>query len=88
MTCSAAISPCIIIFLSPRFYEFLPLLFSLLAIRLWAVQQRLNKVLGYWLLVLFTALIAYSFWPTGYLISATSKPDCRSSNTYGLIMGY
>lgn len=43
------------------FYEFLPLIFSLLGIRLWLKKERLNKIFGYWLIVLLLALIGYSF---------------------------
>ena len=42
------------------FYEFLPLIFSLLAIRLWLTKERLNKILGYWLVLILVALLAYS----------------------------
>lgn len=42
------------------FYEFLPLLFSLAGMAVWARTQRLNKVAGYWLGVGIVALLAYS----------------------------
>lgn len=42
-------------------YEFLPLIFSLLAIRLWTTQHRTNKVIGYWVMTILLALLAYSF---------------------------
>ena len=42
------------------FYEFLPLIFSLLAIRFWLIKQRLNQVTGYWLTAVLIALLAYS----------------------------
>jgi len=41
-------------------YEFLPLIFSLLAIRLWSQQHRTNKVIGYWVITLLLSLLAYS----------------------------
>lgn len=43
------------------FYEFLPLLLALLAIRLWAVLRRLNKVITYWITLILLTLLAYSF---------------------------
>ncbi len=43
------------------FYEFLPLIFSLLGIRLWLAKEKINKVVGYWIILLLTALIGYSF---------------------------
>ena len=42
------------------FYEFLPLIFALLSIRLWLIKERLNKVIGYWLILILVALLAYS----------------------------
>ncbi len=43
------------------FYEFLPIIFSFLAIRLWARGQRLNRILGYWISLLLASTFAYSF---------------------------
>jgi predicted membrane-bound mannosyltransferase len=43
------------------FYEFLPLLLSLLAIRLWLVRQRLVSTAGNGIMVLLAALLAWSF---------------------------
>lgn len=43
------------------FYEFLPLIFSLLAIRFWLIKQRINQVAGYWLTAVLLALLGYSF---------------------------
>ncbi|VAW40376.1 hypothetical protein MNBD_CHLOROFLEXI01-4650, partial [hydrothermal vent metagenome] len=42
-------------------YEFLPLIFSLLAIRYWAIKQRINEVAGYWLTAVLLAIFGYSF---------------------------
>lgn len=42
------------------FYEFLPVLFSFLAMRLWFTGQRLNKIIGYWLIVGLLAWFSYS----------------------------
>lgn len=47
-------------FVTP-FYEFLPLILSLLAIRLWARRRRLSAILGYWLTLLLGSLLLYSF---------------------------
>ena len=41
-------------------YEFLPLLLTLLAARLWAKKNRLSEVLDYWIVVGLLALVAYS----------------------------
>ncbi len=43
------------------FYEFLPLIFSLLAMRLWTQKHKTNKVIGYWLITILITLLAYSF---------------------------
>lgn len=43
------------------FYEFLPLIFSYLAIRLWAQKRRLNRIFAYWIPLLLLTLLAYSF---------------------------
>lgn len=42
------------------FYEFLPVLFSLLAIRLWLIGQRLSKIIGYWLIIGLLAWFSFS----------------------------
>ncbi len=42
------------------FYEFLPLIFSLLAIRLWTQKQKINKIAGYWISLIVVSLLAYS----------------------------
>ncbi len=43
------------------FYEFLPLVFSLLAVRLWTYKHRTNRVVGFWIITLLLTLLAYSF---------------------------
>ncbi len=53
-------------FLVP-FYEFLPLIFSLLAIRYWTRLHRLNGIVGYWLSFLLGALLIFSF--TNWLVN-------------------
>lgn len=54
-------------FVTP-FYEFLPLIFSLLAIRLYLIGERLNKIVGYWLVVVLFSWFSYSlinWWYNG-----------------------
>lgn len=41
-------------------YEFLPLIFSLLAIWLWMKKQGTNRVIGYWIATLLLGLLAFS----------------------------
>jgi predicted membrane-bound mannosyltransferase/DNA-binding beta-propeller fold protein YncE len=41
-------------------YEFLPLIFSLLAIRFWLIKQRINQVTGYWFTAVLLAMLGYS----------------------------
>ena len=56
------------------FYEFLPLIFSLLAVRLWFKKQGTNVVVGYWVVTLLVALLAYSLvnWAYGIYLGATT----------------
>ena len=42
------------------FYEFLPVIFSFLAIRLWTQKQKINKIVGYWLGLILLSLLAFS----------------------------
>ncbi|WP_420644042.1 flippase activity-associated protein Agl23 [Candidatus Leptofilum sp.] len=42
------------------FYEFLPLIFSLLAIRFWLLKQKINQITGYWFTAVLLALLGYS----------------------------
>lgn len=42
------------------FYEFLPLIFSLLAVRFWAHKQRVNQIVSYWVSVLLIAMLTFS----------------------------
>lgn len=41
-------------------YEFLPVIFSLIAAYYWAAKHRLNKILSYWLLTFLLAITAFS----------------------------
>jgi predicted membrane-bound mannosyltransferase/DNA-binding beta-propeller fold protein YncE len=47
-------------FVTP-FYEFLPLILSILAIRLWARLHRLSAIASYWVTLVLATLIFYSF---------------------------
>ena len=42
------------------FYEFLPLTFSLLAVRLWLIKKHLNRTIGYWLALILLAMLSFS----------------------------
>ncbi len=42
------------------FYEFLPFIFSWLAIRLWAQKEKINRIAGYWINLFILSLLAYS----------------------------
>ena len=42
------------------FYEFLPLIFSMAAIRYWLRKQRLDKIIGYWVWTILVSLLIYS----------------------------
>lgn len=52
--------PLLYYFFAVPFYEYLPLIFSLLAIRFWAIQTRLRPLISYWGSFLFLALLAYT----------------------------
>jgi predicted membrane-bound mannosyltransferase/DNA-binding beta-propeller fold protein YncE len=41
-------------------YEFLPILFALLASRLWLKRQRMNQLVGYWVTAVLLALLSFS----------------------------
>ena len=41
-------------------YEFLPLIFSLLAMRFWLYKQKINQMVGYWVTAVLLALLGYS----------------------------
>jgi predicted membrane-bound mannosyltransferase/DNA-binding beta-propeller fold protein YncE len=60
------------LFVTP-FYEFLPLLFSLLAIRLWFIRQRINRIVGYWLVVVIFAGVGFSLVNWVYNSSVTRQ---------------
>lgn len=48
------------------FYEFLPLLFALLGVRLWSQKYQVNKILAYWLSAGLLAWFSYSFGNWAY----------------------
>ena len=66
-------------FVTP-FYEFLPLILSLLAIRLWARLHRLSAILAYWLTLLPGSLLLYSFsnWLTNRSVIAAGQQPSRT----------
>ncbi len=41
-------------------YEFLPLIFSFLAVRQWTRQQKTHQIIGYWVMLLLVGLFGYS----------------------------
>ena len=68
------------------FYEFLPLIFALAAVRLWLKLKRLNKVVGYWLTVILLSLLAYSLG--NWLFNRTAVAIGEPANSFpGLIAG-
>jgi len=60
-------------------YEFLPLLFSLAAVRLWTHKQRIHHFVGYWLTLLLVALLGYSL--TNWFYLNTLDPLARLEAT-------
>lgn len=74
------------LFVTP-FYEFLPILFSLFGIRLWMAQKHLSRTLGYWLGVLLTAYIGFSFsnWLVNRPVGGAGF-DTRSNLIVGLFV--
>ncbi len=64
------------IFIVP-FYEFLPMSFAFLAIRHWARQHRLGKIIGYWLgtLLLAALLGSLAYWRTNLNVTGESPPN-------------
>ncbi len=66
------------------FYEFLPLIFSLLAIRLWAQKQRTSRVVGYWIGTIILAFLAYSVTNWAYL--GTLQDGVESSAIPGILV--
>ncbi|MCA9957554.1 MAG: hypothetical protein KC443_00885, partial [Anaerolineales bacterium] len=79
-------------FVTP-FYEFLPLIFSILAIRLFAKQQKLNRTLGYWITLLLVSLLSFSLvkWlylaATGYNSLLQTPPTSVLGLTTDTVMG-
>jgi predicted membrane-bound mannosyltransferase/sugar lactone lactonase YvrE len=64
-------------FLVLPLYEFLPILFTLLAAHLWAKKQRLNKIVGYWLGLVLIALLSFSLinWYTNRGLAFDVEPN-------------
>lgn len=67
------------------FYEFLPLIFSLAAIRLWLRQKRLAGQIGYWFSVILAALLTYSL-SNWWFNRAASLAGEATSPTLGWIL--
>lgn len=73
-------------FFVTTFYEFMPVIFSLLAIRLFAQQQKLNRTLGYWLTLLLLSLLSFSLVKWLYLVATgyTSPLQTPPTAVFGL----
>jgi DNA-binding beta-propeller fold protein YncE len=66
-------------------YEFLPILFALLACRLWLQKNNLNKVIGYWLTAVLGALLAFSLTRWWFHVSSGGVTGMAVNNSPGLI---
>ena len=62
------------------FYEFLPLIFSILAVRLWTQKKNTNEVLGYWVILLLLMFLLFSFANWVY-INTIGDPNSVSEAT-------
>lgn len=60
------------LFVTP-FYEFLPVLFSWLGIRLWLTQRRVKGVVGYWVTAVLLSLLSYSLTKWIYLTTTATE---------------
>jgi len=70
------------------FYEYLVVIFSLLAAWLWAKKNRVQGIVGYWLLVLTTAVLAYSLVNWRYnQPSLDGLPQLETTIVPGLMLG-
>jgi DNA-binding beta-propeller fold protein YncE len=67
------------------FYEFLPIIFTLLGARLWAQKARIHQITSYWFWFLFVALIGYSYanWVANRQVMAVFGDEI--SRTSGII---
>jgi predicted membrane-bound mannosyltransferase len=69
------------------FYEFLPLIFALAAIRLWEKRHQLNKIVGHWLTVILVALLAFSL--TNWLFNRPAvEVGAPTTVVPGLVLGF
>ncbi len=69
-------------------YEFLPLIFSLLAMRLWARKHQTNKVIGYWVITYVLVILANSFFNWFYAYYQGNNAGLQeATNIPGLIAG-
>ncbi len=70
------------LFVTP-FYEFLPIIFALAGTYLWTKQQRINKIVWYWVLLGLAALVTYSL--ANWLFNRNSLDPSGSSFVPGLM---
>jgi len=69
------------------FYEFLPVIFSLLAIWLWFSKKRLSKIIGYWLIVGLLAWFSFSLLNWWFNAQVTA-PEQESVNFLGYLAAF
>ena len=70
------------------FYEFLPLIFSLLAMRLWAQKHQTNKAIGYWVITYILVVLTNSFTNWFYAYYQGNNAGLQeATNVPGLIAG-
>ncbi|MCB0036375.1 MAG: TIGR03663 family protein, partial [Anaerolineales bacterium] len=65
-------------------YEFLPLIFTFAAIRLWAIKERIHQVTGYWFWAAVVAALGYSYVNWIYNRNYT-LPGAESSSMPGIV---
>lgn len=66
-------------------YEFLALIFALLAVRLWSKQQQINRLVGYWLTLILAALLGYSL--SNWFFNRLNTPEMEPNTFAGLLVG-
>ncbi len=69
------------------FYEYLVVIFSLLAVRMWAKKNKIAEILGYWMTVLLTAVLAYSFANWKFNQPGMEGLPAMESRVPGLMLG-
>ncbi len=73
-------------------YEYLPLLFALLGVRLWLAKYRVNKLVGYWLTLFLSSWLVVSlvkwWWGRSYRLLGQEIPVSESLGlSQDLVMG-